>query len=77
MEDHMVKVLLGSVEELEARLDLFATNVAHEFDTVSKALKDQAVYLHTPAPFLIDGLFEAIIEDPAPAPPGWNVREEL
>lgn len=76
MEDRMVKVILGSVEELEARLESFATNVAGEYDTVSQGLKVQAVYMFSPAEFLIDGLLEAIIEDEYPAPPGWFVREE-
>lgn len=76
MEDRMVKVVLGTIQELEARLEVFATNVAGEFDTVSHSLKVQAVYMYTPASFLVDDLIEAIIEDHAPAPSGWNVREE-
>ena len=76
MEDLMVKVILGAIEELEQRLETFATNVAGEYDTVSQTLKAQAVYMYTPAPFLIDNLFEDIIEDHAPAPAGWHAQGE-
>jgi hypothetical protein len=71
----MVKVVLGSIEELEARLESFSVYEG-EFDTISQKLKSQAVYMYSPADFLVDSLFETIIEDGCPAPPGWNVREE-
>ena len=75
MEDPMVKVILGAIQDLEARLESFSVYEG-EFDTISQKLKSQAVYLYTPADFLVDGLFEAVIKE-TPATRRWSLCHDM